>query len=134
VLAGDLDNLLAKALAKDPARRYASAAALAEDIGRYLRHEPITARPDRWTYRAQKFVRRHRTAVAAAVIAVAMLTAAAVITTTQMLEARRQRDEAEFQARRAQASSEFIDRAVCPRPSSPTMRACWCRSGAETRH
>jgi serine/threonine-protein kinase len=75
-LRGDLDTVVAKALKKDPRERYASAAAFAEDLGRHLRHEPITARPDTLAYRAVKFVRRNRVAVAAAALVLAGLTVA----------------------------------------------------------
>jgi tetratricopeptide (TPR) repeat protein len=65
-LRGDVDTILERALRKDPNERYASATAFADDLRRYLNHEPISARPDRVTYRAMKFVRRHRWGVAAA--------------------------------------------------------------------
>ena len=51
---GDLDTIVGKALEKDKARRYASAADLAADIQRYLRYEPITARPPSTTYQLRK--------------------------------------------------------------------------------
>ena len=57
-LEGDLDTILGKALKKDPAERYASVAAFAEDLRRFLAHEPISARPDTVPYRVTKFVRR----------------------------------------------------------------------------
>ena len=53
-----------KALKKNPQERYGSVTALADDLSRYLRHEPISARPDTLAYRAGKFVRRNRRAVA----------------------------------------------------------------------
>ena len=59
-LRGDLDNIAAKALKKAPAERYASVAAFAEDLRRWLADEPVSARADTWRYRAGKFVRRHR--------------------------------------------------------------------------
>jgi len=59
-LSGDVETIVGKALEKDPARRYASAAALAEDIRRHLAHRPIVARPPSALYRATKFTRRHR--------------------------------------------------------------------------
>lgn len=61
---GDLDRIVAKALAPDPASRYATPADLAEDILRHLRHEPIVAGPNSRTYRTRKFIRRNRAAVA----------------------------------------------------------------------
>ena len=68
-LRGDLDSLIAKALEKQPAKRYASVDALAADVRRYLRGLPIEARPATWHYRGAKFVARHRLAVAAALVA-----------------------------------------------------------------
>lgn len=65
-LAGDLDTILSKALKRDPAERYPTAAALAEDLRRHLQGEPVLARPDALGYRARKFVRRHRLAIASA--------------------------------------------------------------------
>ncbi len=67
-LKGDLDNIALKALQKEPARRYGSAEQLSEDIGRYLRGEPVRARKVTFSYRASKFVRRHRVGVAAAAL------------------------------------------------------------------
>jgi len=73
LLRGDLDTVIAKALKKNPRERYASAAAFADDLGRYLRHEPISARPDTLAYRTVKFVRRNRLPVAAAALMLAGL-------------------------------------------------------------
>ncbi len=71
-LKGDLDNIVLKALRKEPARRYASAEQLAEDIRRYLREQPVSAAPDSVSYRINKFVRRHKVGVAATVLIVAV--------------------------------------------------------------
>jgi hypothetical protein len=62
----DLETICLKCLEKEPGRRYASAAEVAEDIERFLSERPIGARPPGATYRMGKFVQRHRTAVAAA--------------------------------------------------------------------
>ena len=64
-LRGDLDWILLKALEKDRDRRYQSAEGLADDVARYLGHEPIRARPPSPLYRVRKFVRRNRGRVAA---------------------------------------------------------------------
>src|SRR5262249_37835544 len=73
-LQGDLDSVAMKALEKDRARRYASPAELGSDITRYLRNEPVQARPPSTLYHARKFVRRHRLGVAAAgAVGVALL-------------------------------------------------------------
>jgi serine/threonine-protein kinase len=122
---GDLDNILVKALRKSPAERYPSVAALGDDIARYLRHEPVSARPDSVAYRARKFVRRHRVAVITAVGMVVALTTATIVTTRQLAEARRQRDRALFQRERAEASSEFLNQllsSVDPRGNPFTLR------------
>ncbi len=58
-LAGDLDNILQKALRREPERRYASVDQLGEDLRRYLEHLPVEARPDGWGYRTWKFLRRN---------------------------------------------------------------------------
>ncbi|REK04552.1 MAG: hypothetical protein DWQ36_17015 [Acidobacteria bacterium] len=63
---GDLDRIVAKALAKDRDQRYRAAAELADDLRRFLEHEPVLATPPSGVYRFQKFVRRNRVAVAAA--------------------------------------------------------------------
>ena len=78
-LRGDLDTIAGAALAKDPARRYQSAAALAEDIRRYLTNQPITARPASAMYHLRLFARRHKPLVAGAAMAVVALVLAATI-------------------------------------------------------
>ncbi|HEX6903075.1 MAG TPA: serine/threonine-protein kinase [Thermoanaerobaculia bacterium] len=72
-LAGDLEIIVAKALKKRPEERYASVAALAEDLRRYLAGEPILARPDSLVYRTRKFVSRHTRIVTAAALALVAL-------------------------------------------------------------
>src|SRR3984957_18314136 len=63
-LRGDLDAITLKTLEKDRSRRYATPTELAANIGRYLRNEPVLARPASTVYRARKYVRRHRLGVA----------------------------------------------------------------------
>ena len=72
---GDLDNIVARALKKRPEERYPTVSALADDLERYLAHEPVSARADSWAYRARKFVRRNRVTVALATLALLALCA-----------------------------------------------------------
>lgn len=130
-LRGDLDNIVARALRKSPGERYPGAAALADDLRRHLAHEPVSARPASWAYRSGRFVRRHRSAVAALSVTLAVLVAGVVGTAWQAVEARRERDEALFQARRAQAKSNLMNLAlnVTPSPDAPlTLREVLDRS------
>lgn len=71
--AKDLDLLSLKAIHKDPSRRYASVEALIRDIDHYLKSEPIEARPDRFFYRMNRFVRRNRAGLVQAAIAIALI-------------------------------------------------------------
>ncbi|MBW8844421.1 MAG: protein kinase [Burkholderiales bacterium] len=100
-LRGDLDTIVAKALKKAPAERYANAQAMADDLQRWLAHEPISARPDSRLYVLGRFVRRHRLAVAAGSMAVLALVG---LTAVSALQARRaEAAEQQAQARRQQA-------------------------------
>jgi eukaryotic-like serine/threonine-protein kinase len=94
-LRGDLDAIALKALEKDRARRYATPAELAADIGRYLRNEPVQARPASAGYRARKYIRRHRIAIGVTSIAVVLLIAFAVAQTIELRRTRRERDRAD---------------------------------------
>ena len=94
-LAGDLDNILLKALRKEPERRYASVQEFSEDLRRHLEGLPVLARPDTLSYRTSKFVTRHKAGVAAAVIVLLTLVSATVITSWQARVARLERVKAE---------------------------------------
>ena len=65
LLTGDLDWIVMKALEKDRNRRYQTANELAMDVQRFLKNEPVVARPPSWFYRFQKLARRNRTTFAA---------------------------------------------------------------------
>jgi serine/threonine-protein kinase len=108
VLRGDLDNIAAKALQKDPLDRYPSVTAFAEDVRRYLHHEPVSARPDRLWYRAHKFMVRNRVAVSAAVLILVTILGSLAFAVTQMFEARAQRDQASYEVKRATAMNRFL--------------------------
>jgi tetratricopeptide (TPR) repeat protein len=99
--AGDLDNIVAKALKKRPEERYATVGAFAEDLRRHLNHEPVSARPDSWGYRAAKFARRNR-------LAVALGTLAALALIGAMARERHLRAVAEAETRKAGAVEEFL--------------------------
>ena len=95
LLRGDLDWIAMKALEKDRARRYGTPSELAADIRRYLRNEPITARPPSTGYRLRKYVRRHRVGVGAAGIIAALLLAFVVAQVVQLRRTTRERDRAD---------------------------------------
>ena len=107
LLRGDLDTIVFKTLKKEPTERYSSVTALADDLSRYLRKEPISARPDTLAYRAGKFVRRHRVAVVLATLAILATVAGVAGTLVQARRAREQRDFALHQLSRAEAINEF---------------------------
>lgn len=86
-LQGDLDNILMRALEKDPQRRYESASALADDLRRYLDHEPVAARAAGALYRTGKFIRRHRVLTGAVVAVLLASTVGTVVSLRQMWRA-----------------------------------------------
>jgi serine/threonine protein kinase len=88
-LRGDLDNIVLKALDKEPARRYASVAALADDLRRHLGGLPVAARPPRPAYLIGKFLRRHRVASAALAVGMAGLLVGTAVAWQQALRAER---------------------------------------------
>jgi serine/threonine protein kinase len=108
LLRGDPDVIALKALEKDRARRYASASGLAADIGRYLRNEPVTAHPPSTTYRARKYIRRHRLGVAMATAGVLLLVAFAIVQTVELRHVARERDRATRERDRADRISHFM--------------------------
>ena len=110
-LAGDLDDILLKALRREPERRYLSAEAMADDIERYRSGLPVLARDGNFRYRAGKFVRRHQGAVIAACIAVLALIAGTITTSWEAHAARLERERAErrFNDVRRVANSLLFD-------------------------
>ncbi len=94
-LRGELDWITMTAIAKEPARRYGSAAALADDLSRHLRHEPVQASPLGAAYQMRKFARRHRLGVALAAAGLAVLLAFTAVTAFQSRRVARERDRAE---------------------------------------
>ncbi|HMJ21887.1 MAG TPA: serine/threonine-protein kinase [Terriglobales bacterium] len=94
LLRGDLDWITMKAMEKDRARRYGTPSELAADVARYLRNEPVVARPATTSYRLQKYVRRHRVGVAGAAGLAFLLVAFAAMQTVQLRRTTRERDRA----------------------------------------
>lgn len=94
-LEGDLDNIVLKAMRKEPQRRYASVEQFSEDIQRYFERLPVIARQDTFAYHASKFMARHKAGVAAAALVIIALLGGAVTTLWQAHAARQERDKAE---------------------------------------
>ena len=108
-LRGDLDRIIAKSLKKNPAERYPSALAFAEDLQRYLEHKPVLARPDSFGYRTAKFVRRNRVAVAVAATALVATLAALAGFVIQDRRVRMERDFAFRELVRTEQHDDFLD-------------------------
>jgi tetratricopeptide (TPR) repeat protein len=144
---GDLDAIVLKALAPEPAQRYPSVSLLAEDLRRWLDGQPVLAQPPTLRYRAGKFVRRHRGAVAAATIAVLAILGGLAVSLWQAhraeraaTEARAQAERAEDQLRRAESLAEFLtrlfdasdpDRPAAERPTLESLLAGGARQALE---
>jgi len=107
-LRGDIETIVSKALEKDRDRRYQSAAELAQDIDRYLRNEPILARPTSVFYQVRMFSRRNRTLVISAVTIAILLIAGLAGTLFGLVEARQAQTSAEAEAARARRTSTFL--------------------------
>ncbi len=100
-IAGDLDNIVLKALSKRAEHRYASVEAMALDLHRYLEGKPVLARPQSVAYRTHKFVHRHRWVLATAALVVVVMASAMVLVSWQARQALRE-------ASRAQALQKFV--------------------------
>jgi serine/threonine-protein kinase len=101
-LRGDLDAIVLMAMRKEPGRRFASAALLAQDLDRALIAMPVLAHRDTRSYRARKFLRRHRVVVSAGALAALSLIGGAGAALWQARVAAAQRDIAHRQAERAE--------------------------------
>ncbi|MEM6673620.1 MAG: protein kinase [Planctomycetota bacterium] len=108
-LDGDLDTVVAKALRKEPRRRYATAALLADDLRRYLRGLPVSARPDTFGYRTAKFVRRHRLGVASAAATLLALVVGLGLSLWQYSEARQASDLLADEVERGKRRNEALE-------------------------
>lgn len=104
-LLGDIDNIVLKALQKNPQRRYATASKLADDIRRYLKHEPVEARGDGWAYKSRKFVIRNAKGLS---IAATVILTLAVLVLFYTLRLADERDRANLAAHQANEVSNFL--------------------------
>ena len=107
-LRGDLDWIVLKAMAKEPERRYDSASDLAQDLGRYLAHEPVEAGPPGTWYRVRKLVRRNRLQFAAAGVVFVALVGGVIGTMIGMFEAWAQKALVQTEATTATRVAEFM--------------------------
>ena len=107
-LRGDIDRIVLMALRKEPERRYASAKELAEDVEAHLAGLPVRARPDSFLYRATKFVRRNRVAVALAAAVLVSLLLGIVLSRRAEQRARAQALHARIEADSFQRTGEFL--------------------------
>ncbi len=132
LVSGDLDNIVAKALKKSPTERYLSVGAFADDLRRHLAFEPVAAKPDSTWYRATRFVRRNRSAVAAAALVSAAICAGLVSTLHQANLAKKE-------AQRANTVREFVESIFEPfsqgvvESKQPTLKSLLEKSVANLR-
>jgi serine/threonine-protein kinase len=105
LLRGDLETILGKALKKDPAQRYTSVKEFGDDLRRYIDHQPITARPDAFSYRVAKFARRHWQGVTGLAIASTLLLGTIGFYTARLAT---ERNRARVQAEKASRTSELL--------------------------
>ncbi|MBK7146941.1 MAG: serine/threonine protein kinase [Xanthomonadales bacterium] len=106
----DLATIIAKAMRAEPRERYASAREFAEDLAAWRENRPIRARPPSLTYRARKFVRRHRGGVAAGMVALLAVIGSVIGVAWQAQVARAEAERARTEAARATAYSDFLTR------------------------
>ena len=112
-LEGDIDNIAMMALRKEPARRYETAAAVADDIQCWLDNRPVAARPESVTYRARKFARRNRqTILIGLVVALCLLSAVIAIDRGRRASSTRDVERAQ---RYIESAQKFLDDEDIPR-------------------
>ncbi len=107
-LKGDLDLITMKAMAKDRTQRYASASELATDVLRHLKNESILASPPKTMYRFKKYIKRHKTGVAAAALIILTMLIGITGTSIGLIKAIQAEKVAKSEAKTAQEISEFL--------------------------
>ncbi len=105
----DIETILLKALAKRPSDRYAGATELADDLARFLAHEPVKARRIGPAGRIWRFARRHPGASGVSILAASLVLTTATVAYVRVLEARIRADEAAKAALRAQRGTEVVN-------------------------
>lgn len=129
-LSGDVDNIVMASLHKDPERRYTTAMALADDIGRHLRNEPVAARGKDWAYSCNRFIRRNARSLTAAAAVVATL---ALLLTWSAVRITNERDIAERERATAERVAQFLqDSFAQANPGAGTGETITARQILET--
>ncbi|HET7189911.1 MAG TPA: protein kinase, partial [Gemmatimonadaceae bacterium] len=124
-LRGDLDAIVLRAMAKDPARRYATVQELEADVRRHLTGLPVLARPDSRRYHAAKFLRRHRIGASITTLAAVLLAAFAGVMTVQRARIQAQAEQIALERDRAERIGQNllnIFRTVKPRENGMSPR------------
>jgi tetratricopeptide (TPR) repeat protein/predicted Ser/Thr protein kinase len=121
VYRGDIETIVAKALEKDKARRYPSASGLAADIQRYLKDEPIAARPPSASYQLRKFARRNKALVAGVAAVFVVLIGGVIASTWEATRARRAEQAATTEAAKAKAVNDFLQNDLLAQASANTQ-------------
>jgi serine/threonine-protein kinase len=130
---GDLTTILDKALAKDPHRRYRSAAELGDDARRFRDHQPIHARAPSAAYQLRKFVRRHRGLVAACSAVLLLLIGGIATSLVLWRTAEEAAVQAQREAEEADAAREFLQGVLMlasPKHQKGKSRRCATRSAS----
>ncbi len=107
-LKGDLDNIILKAMDKDPERRYASVEQFSEDLKRYLIGLPVIAQKDTATYRLKKFINRHKVGVSSSIGFAILLIISLIAISWQANVASKERDNAKVEAQKAEEVNSFL--------------------------
>ncbi len=137
-LKGDIDNIVLKAISKEPENRYSTVKQLSEDIWRYIDGEPVTARPATLSYRLNKFYKRNKIAVTAGVLIFMTLVAGIAVSAWQTNSARAhaaiavaESDNARAEQKKAEKVSQFMMKII--RYANPRWYAEGYRFGGEAR-
>ena len=117
ILSGDIENIILKAVRKDPKRRYGSVEQFAEDIRRYNNGLPVIARAETMTYLFSKFIKRHRTGFILSLVFLILLIGGSFIIAWQANLAAKDRDKAKLEAAKSERINKFMqDIFAAPNP------------------